>query len=151
MLLGAFNKVTIKFGLCPEHLLLLLLSHFSRVRLCVTPQTAAHQAPPSLGSSRQEFWSGLPFPSLSEHLRILLSKKYPLQDYWLHRFRVYEATFSLLAYSDAYSSLRATPSESSQIKRLYSFFFVYLLWLSWVLLCYALILTSCCLPFLNIP
>ena len=30
--------------------LLLLLSHFSRVRLCVTPQTAAHQAPPSLGS-----------------------------------------------------------------------------------------------------
>jgi len=42
---------------------LLLLSHFSRVRLCATPQTAAHQAPPSLGSSRQEFWSGLPFPS----------------------------------------------------------------------------------------
>ena len=44
-------------------LLLLLLSHFSRVRLCVTPQVAAHQAPPSLGFSRQEHWSGLPFPS----------------------------------------------------------------------------------------
>ena len=43
-------------------LLLLLLSRFSRVRLCVTPQTAAHQAPPSLGFSRQEPWSGLPFP-----------------------------------------------------------------------------------------
>ena len=43
--------------------LLLLLSHFSRVRLCETPQTAAHQAPPSLGFSRQEHWSGLPFPS----------------------------------------------------------------------------------------
>ena len=42
---------------------ILLLSHFSRVRLCVTPQTAAHQAPPSLGLSRQEHWSGLPFPS----------------------------------------------------------------------------------------
>ena len=40
-------------------LLLLLLSRFSRVRLCATPQTAAHQAPPSLGFSR----SGLPFPS----------------------------------------------------------------------------------------
>ena len=40
-----------------------LLSHFSHVRLCVTPKTAAHQAPPSLGSSRQEHWSGLPFPS----------------------------------------------------------------------------------------
>ena len=41
----------------------LLLSHFSHVRLYVTPQTAAHQAPPSLGFSRQEHWSGLPFPS----------------------------------------------------------------------------------------
>ena len=44
-------------------LLLLLLSRFSRVRLCATPQTAAQQAPPSLGFSRQEHWSGLPFPS----------------------------------------------------------------------------------------
>ena len=44
--------------------LLLLLSRFSRVRLCATPQTAAHQAPPSLGFSRQEHWSGLLFPSL---------------------------------------------------------------------------------------
>ena len=46
-----------------ECLLLLLLSRFSRVRLCATPWTAAHQAPPSLGFSRQEHWSGLPFPS----------------------------------------------------------------------------------------
>ena len=44
-------------------LLLLLLSHFSRVRLYATPETAAHQAPLSLGFSRQEHWSGLPFPS----------------------------------------------------------------------------------------
>ena len=44
-------------------LLQLLLSHISRVLLCVTPQTAAHQAPPSLGFSRQEHWKGLPFPS----------------------------------------------------------------------------------------
>ena len=43
--------------------LLLLLSRFSRVRLCATPETAAHQAPPSLGFSRQEHWSGLPLPS----------------------------------------------------------------------------------------
>ena len=39
------------------------LSHFSHVRLCATPQTVAHQDPPSLGFSRQEYWSGLPFPS----------------------------------------------------------------------------------------
>ena len=44
-------------------LLLLLLSRFSHVRLCVTPETAAHQAPQSLGFSRQEHRSGLPFPS----------------------------------------------------------------------------------------
>ena len=44
-------------------LLLLLLSPFSRVWLCATPQTAAHQPPPSLGFSRKEHWSGLPFPS----------------------------------------------------------------------------------------
>ena len=51
---GFFSPVTV---------MLLLLSHFSRVRLCATPLTAAHQAPPSLGFSRQEHWSGLPFPS----------------------------------------------------------------------------------------
>ena len=45
-----------------SELLLLLLSRFSCVQLCVTPQTAAHQDPLSLGFSRQEHWSGLPFP-----------------------------------------------------------------------------------------
>ena len=40
-------------------LLLLLLSRFSRVRLCAIPETAAHQAPLSLGFSRQEHWSGV--------------------------------------------------------------------------------------------
>ena len=35
----------------------------SRVRLSVTPWTVAHQAPLSMGFSRQEYWSGLPFPS----------------------------------------------------------------------------------------
>ena len=44
-------------------LLLLLLSRFSRVRLCATPEMAAYQAPLSLGFSKQEHWSGLPFPS----------------------------------------------------------------------------------------
>ena len=44
-------------------MLLLLLSRFSRVRHCETPETAAHQASLSLGFSRQEHWSRLPFPS----------------------------------------------------------------------------------------
>ena len=36
---------------------------FSRVRLFATPWTVASQAPPFMGFSRQEYWSGLPFPS----------------------------------------------------------------------------------------
>ena len=44
-------------------MLLLLLSHFSHIRLYATQWTAAHQAPLSMGFSRQEHWSGLPFPS----------------------------------------------------------------------------------------
>ena len=47
--------------------MLLLLSRFSRVRLCATPLMAAHQAPLSLGFSRQEHWSVLPFPSPVDH------------------------------------------------------------------------------------
>ena len=46
-----------------HNMLLLLLSRFSCVRLFASPETAAHQAPPSLGFSRQEHWSGLSFPS----------------------------------------------------------------------------------------
>ena len=40
---------------------LLLLSLFSRVRLFATPRTVAYQAPPPMGFSRQEYWSGVPF------------------------------------------------------------------------------------------
>ena len=62
---GSYSPSDFLLGMSPRTLicLLLLLSHFSRVRLCATPQMAAHQAPQSLGFSRQEHWSGLPFPS----------------------------------------------------------------------------------------
>ena len=46
----------------PHHKAIMVLS-LSRVRLFVTPWTAVHQAPLSLGFSRQEYWRGLPFPS----------------------------------------------------------------------------------------
>ena len=49
--------------LVPCPLLLLLLSRFSRVRLLTTPWTAAYQAPLSIEFSRQEYWSGVPWPS----------------------------------------------------------------------------------------
>ena len=41
-----------------------------RVRLFATPWTAAYQALPSMGFSRQEYWSGVPLPSPSEHVQI---------------------------------------------------------------------------------
>ena len=46
-----------------DMLLLLLLNRFSHVQLCVTPEMAAYQAPLSLGFSRQEHCSELPFLS----------------------------------------------------------------------------------------
>ena len=49
---------------CSAFFMLLLLSRVSRVWLFTTPWTVAHQAPPSMGFSRQDYWSGLPLPSL---------------------------------------------------------------------------------------
>ena len=61
---GIFQARVLEWGAISfSSQLLLMLSRFSRVRLCVTPEMAAHQAPLSLGFSRQEHWSGLPFPS----------------------------------------------------------------------------------------
>ena len=57
-------------------LLLPLLSRFSRVRPSATPQTAAHQAPLSLGFSRQEHWGGVPFPS-PMHVQAVLLQSLP--------------------------------------------------------------------------
>jgi len=81
---------------CAKLLLLLLLSRFSHVRLCVTLWTAAHQALLSTGFFRQEYWSGLSSPSpLSCFSRVQLFvtlwtvvHQYPLsmgfsrQEYW---------------------------------------------------------------------
>ena len=40
----------------------------SHVRLFATPWTVSYQVPPSIGFSRQEYWRGLPFPSLGDLL-----------------------------------------------------------------------------------
>ena len=42
----------------------------SRVQLLVTPWTAAYQAPPPMGFSRQEYWSGVPLPSPMSYLTV---------------------------------------------------------------------------------
>ena len=53
-----------------------MLSRFSLVRLCAILWTAAHQAPLSTGFSRQEYWSGLPFPSPAHPSRLLQSHSF---------------------------------------------------------------------------
>ena len=54
-------------------LLFNMLSRFSRVRLCATPWTAAYQVPPSMGFSRQEYWSGLSLPSPNMLSRLVIT------------------------------------------------------------------------------
>ena len=56
-------------------LLLLLLSHFSCVRILATPWTAAYQALPSMEFSRQKYWSGVPLPSLMTNLDSIFKNK----------------------------------------------------------------------------
>ena len=91
-----------------QMLLLLQLSHFSRVQLCATPQTAAHQAPPSLGFSRQEHWSGLPFPSPMHESEVTQScptlsdpMDCSLPGYSIHGiFQARELEWDVIAFSD---------------------------------------------------
>ena len=58
-------KQVIRSGICLQHRSLrnVKVKLLSRVWLFATPWTVAHQAPPSMGFSRQDHWSGLPFPS----------------------------------------------------------------------------------------
>ena len=66
----------------------------SRVRLLATPWTVAHQAPMSMGFSRQEYWSGLPFPSPHNvHMPMLFSH------FVLHPFPLYVYKSVLYAWA----------------------------------------------------
>ena len=90
--------------------LLLLPSCFSRVRLCTIPETAAHQAPPSMGFSRQEYRSGVPLPSphLNSYITVVWKPAFPsplaeqwsnctsrqqFQQPWLRTFKCYQSPF----------------------------------------------------------
>ena len=79
------NKSQHMFEMINMCMLLLLLSRFSPVRLCATPYTAAHQAPLSLGFSRQDHWSGFPFPSpMHERLKWKWSRSVESDSYQPH-------------------------------------------------------------------
>ena len=77
--------------------MLCMLSHFSRVQLCATPWTAAHQTPLSTGFSKQEHQSGLPFlsPKYYMTMSILNFSKMQIQEY---NFLCYKA-FQIFHYS----------------------------------------------------
>ena len=75
----------------------------SRIRLLATPWTAAYQAPPSMGFSRQEYWSGVPLSSLLKYEGLL---------FWaVHRTVQYSAerkhwdTYNFFCYSFQFSVL----------------------------------------------
>ena len=61
--LNDYQFRTSRFSYRSTYINHILLSCFSRVRLCAILLTAAHQVPRALGFCRQEHWSGLPFPS----------------------------------------------------------------------------------------
>ena len=69
----------------------------SRVRPSVIPGTAAYQAPPSMGFSRQEYWSGVPLPSLCADPNCMLIWKYPY--IFIHYIFVCFCTFFFLHWS----------------------------------------------------
>ena len=84
-----YNIKLFKQGFCPFCLhpsrMPCIPSRFSRARLCATQWTAADQAPPSTGVSRQEYWNGLPFPSPPS--RICAMK--PRCDYFVCNYILY--------------------------------------------------------------
>ena len=75
----------------------------SGVQLFATPWTAANQAPPSMGFSRQEYWSGVPLPSLFCHRQTCIYVYYrkELTSCWIC-FSYFNLCFLLLLFSEGY-------------------------------------------------
>ena len=124
-----------KDKMCGPRNLLLLLSCFSRVQLCATPQTAAHQAPQSLGFSRQEYWSGLPFPSPMHE-----SEKWKWSPSVVSRVQLfatpwtvaYQAPLSMGVARQEYWSGVPLPSPPRNLVKANFFFFFLLKWGKWL-------------------
>ena len=60
------------------------MKSLSRVQLFATPWTAAYQAPPSMGVSRQEYWSGVPLPSPRRLAKCYVKVRYFLSEYLIY-------------------------------------------------------------------
>ena len=79
----------------------------SRVWLLVTPWTAAHQAPPSMGFSRQEYWSGVPLPSSEGRLRLTKTKTH-----WSYWFEETNTGFGITASPEKFVFVRGGEGRS---------------------------------------
>ena len=75
----------------------------SRVRLFPTPWTVAYQAPPSMGFSRQEYWSGLPLPSPNKPLNNINYYEYYyhcfLNSHHIHMEIIFTGIFTIVQVS----------------------------------------------------
>ena len=92
----------------------------SHVRLFTTPWTAAYQAPPSMGFSRQEHWRGLPLPSLLEQLPGVNTRKYSSEQgrlmppqVWPSHSTIRGCEEWLIPYNSPKPSFWGTPGGSS--------------------------------------
>ena len=74
----------------------------SCVLLLATPWTAAHQAPLSMGSSRQEYWSGVPLPSPKRGEEA--TKKFEASRGWLMRFKERSHLYNIKVKDEAASA-----------------------------------------------
>ena len=77
----------------------------SRVRLSATSWTAAHQAPPSMGSSRQEYWSGVPLPSPKTCSRAIHLIGINYEVFWWLASKMCSAGHTLLQFEYRVSSV----------------------------------------------
>ena len=99
------------------------MKSLSRVRLLATPWNAAYQAPPSMGFSRQEYWSGLPLPSPTPLINT--DNDFHIKKGNISKFKIINLTlqFSLSVMSDSlqhHGLQHARPSCPSPTPRTYS-------------------------------
>ena len=100
------------------HCMLCMLSRFSCVQHYATPWTAAHQAPLSTGLSRQEYWSGLPFPSPTDHeSQVTHSHNSDPQKLWDNKYVLFWVMRSVV-HSYTATENKLTKSESSFLTRI---------------------------------
>ena len=86
----------------------------SRVRFVATPWTAAYQAPPSMGFSRQEYWSGVPLPSPKEDIRHHKDHHFENQWQWRRSTVGTEGPELQWTYVQTASHFHSLPNSMSQ-------------------------------------